>query len=223
MITFKLITIATLLTTIFVLQSCGRKHHDDDPADPSGDQTALKDPDNDKELRLRGYVELSSLVETSLLKTEGEFSFQKYLGGEINFFAGPIGLTPVLGYYSADPASPGWKNVTANTISIATHLVAFDELATDIAKYCENTDAKEHKAILKDSFKEIAVRYCTSPQLSEGEFKEIWHGLTAYLVPETEFQPWLENLRTAEGKPYQERFQIMVTTAMTSPWLIFKN
>lgn len=227
MITFKLITIATILTTIVVLQACGKKHRDDEPAPALelAKEPEIKDPENDKELRLRGYVELSSIVESSILKTNGEssFSFQQLLGGEVNFFAGPIGLTPLMGYYSADPAAPGWKNVTPNTVSSAVYLLAFDELALDLAKYCDDPRDIGHTAIPNDNFKSLILTYCTNPQLPVNDMKSIWLGLTADLVPQSEFEPWLANLKQTESLPAKDRMEIMVTTAMASPWFIFKN
>ena len=212
MITFKLITIATLLTTIFALQSCGKKHHDDDEPQPL-EPAKVQEPENDKELRLRGYVELSSVVETSLTKTNDQFSFRSYLGGEVNPFLGPMGLLPLMGYYSADPSNPGWKNVSANTISTATYLVAFDSLALDIAKLCDPEHSSKQHAEFKDSFKTIIAHYCTTPDLSESEFREVWQGLTANLVPTSEFKPWMENLKTVSTQAYSERIEVMVTTA----------
>ena len=222
MITFKLITLATLITTIFALQSCGKKHHDDDEA-VSPEPAKLQEPENDKELRLRGYVELSSVVESSVTTTSDQFSFQSYLGGEVNPFFGPMGLIPLMGYYSADPANPGWKNVSANTISTATYLVAFDSLALDIVKFCEQDHPSKQHAEFKDSFKTVITHYCTTPELSDTEFQEIWQGLTANLVPTSEFKPWMENLKTVASQPYADRFEVMVTTAMANPWLVFKN
>lgn len=223
MIAFKLITIATLLTTIFVLQSCGKKQRDDDaPALELAKDSGRQDPENDKELRLRGYVELSSIVESAALKTRGEFSFQQLLGGRIGFF-GPVGLTPIMGYYSAEPAAAGWKNVSPNTISSAVHLLAFDELALDLAKYCDEPSDDGHKAIPSDKFKDLLLAYCVNPQLPASDMKSIWQALTADLVPQSEFEPWLVNLKQTDNLPAKDRIEVMLTTAMTSPWFIFKN
>lgn len=221
MMTFKLIALATLLSTIFALQACGKRDHDDETVVPEPVQ--LQEPENDKELRLRGYVELSSVVAASLTNENRDFSFQSYLGGEINPFLGPMGLVPLMGYYSSDPANPGWKNVSANTISTATYLVAFDSLALDLAKFCDPEHSSKQHAEFKDTFKTVVTRYCTSPDLSESDYQEIWQGLTAGLVPASEFKPWMENLKTVASQPAADRFEVMVTTAMASPWLVFKN
>lgn len=224
MITFKLITLATLITTIFALQSCGKKHHDDEATPtPAPEPVPLQEPENDKELRLRGYVELSSLTAASLTTNNQDFSFQSYLGGEVHPILGPMGLVPLMGYYSADPANPGWKNVSANTISTATYLIAFDSLALDLAKFCDPESSSKQQIEFKDSFKTVMTRYCTTPDLSESDFQEIWQGLTASLVPISEFKPWMENLKAVASQPYADRFEVMVTTAMASPWLVFKN
>lgn len=216
----KLITIATLLSTIFVLQACGKKNR---PDDVPVDQPKLEEPENDKELRLRGYQEMSTLVESSIAKTTNDFSFQRYIGGEIDFFAGAVGLAPLMGYYSADPANPGWKNITANTISTATYLVAFDALALDIAAYCKERSPELHKITLSDAAIDLMMRYCDNPNLSDDEFKQIWAMLTANMPPASEFPSWLANLKTVSAAPTAERFETMVTTALSSPWLVFKN
>ncbi len=53
--------------------------------------------------------------------------------------------------------------------------------------------------------------------------KSIWQALTADLVPQSEFEPWLVNLKQTNNLPAKDRIEVMLTTAMTSPWFIFKN
>lgn len=206
-------TTVILALTVALLATCGRKHRDDDEPPPVQAEPALEDPANDKELRLRGHVELSTIVETSMLSTKGMFSFEDYL----------TSLTPLMGSYAATPVHPGWRNVTANTITTATHLLAFDELALDLYGICDNPDDAKRTAKLKPRLKTLMIKYCTTPSLTDGEYAEIWAYLTAGLVPASELQPWREEMQSIENLTAKERFEMLVTAAMASPWFIFKN
>ena len=203
------------VVTAALVGSCGPKHHDDDDAPAPSPEIKLDDAANDKELRLRGFAELSSLVESAILTTKGEFSLSTYLGS----------LTDLLGFYSANPANPGWRNVSANTISTATHFLAFDELALDLANECDTPDASRAHlhSILKPEFQAVLLKYCTDPHLSVDEYNQLWTFLSGGVVPTAELQAWREELQKAEDRPVKERFELLVTMAMTSPWFIFKN
>lgn len=199
-------------TALLLLSTCGRKHSDDESNTPPPAENELADPLNDKELRLRGYVELASIVESSMMTTRGQFTFESYLNR----------LTELLGVYSATPANPGWRNVSANTVSTATHILAFDELALDLSSYCSD-GLSPVAARVKPELETLLIQYCSEPHLTDAEYKKLWRFATADLVPETEFQPWLDEMRSNASEPAPARFEMLFTTSMTSPWFIFKN
>lgn len=195
--------------------SCGPRYHDDDPPPEPSPDVKLDETLNDKELRFRGYVELSSLIETSILTTKGEFSLATYLGS----------LTELIGFYSPTPANPGWRNVSANTISTATHFLAFDELALDLANECDNPSSSQahlHER-LKPTFQALLVKYCTDPHMTGDEYRQLWAFLTAGAVPASELTNWQAEMQKVEELSVKDRFEFLVTSAMTSPWFIFKN
>lgn len=195
--------------------ACGPKHHDDDDGGEIPTEVKLEESVNDKELRFRGSVELSTLIESAILTTKGEFFLSSYLGS----------LTELIGFYSSTPANPGWRNVSANTISTATHFLAFDELALDLAKECESLEGSSSQihGRLKPEFSTILRKYCLDSHLTMDEYKQVWTFLTGGVVPTSEWQGWREEMQKAEDLPVKERFELLVSSAMTSPWFIFKD
>lgn len=216
----------TYICTAFLVAlvtSCGQKKETGEAplAPPSlpHEEPAVVDT-TDSESRLRGYVEISQIIEASITQADGDFSIASYVGGTAY---GDPGLALLMGYYDNNPVAPGWRNASANTMNLAVYMMAADALGRDIALRCVSDD--EQSGInLKPEIEEYLADVCRNKtSASEETMRALWSAFTGRLVPESEFQPWLEAVKAQSSSPIGDLLAFMTTTTMLSPFYVFQN
>jgi hypothetical protein len=210
-----------LITSTLV--SCGHKRHHDSAATPPTPPTPIPEPVIDGEVRLRGYSELSKLIERSMMSSNDTFSLAGYVGGGIDEFPGPIGLAPLMGYYNPDPVNPGWQNSSANTLSSAVYMLAFHDFSDDLSQTCGETSALEVKQVVpNERFSTLIKAYCAQgTSMASGDLRELWGFMTAHLAPDEDYDLWRQDLIDVNELPVKERLDFLVTASLSSPWLMF--
>ncbi|MCX6124885.1 MAG: hypothetical protein NTV34_09080 [Proteobacteria bacterium] len=226
--------IGTLLLTLTVF-GCGRwqrkasdESNSEDPnlVNSPEEKPIEADPLNDRGLRLRGYQELSQVMERSMLKTDDQFSLSYYVGGGVYPFVGPVGVAPLMGYYNSDPINSGWRNVSPNTASVSVYLIALTDFAKDVSRVCSSSDPElsnlPEVASPSAEFANLVKSYCTQgDKMAEGELFKLWKLLNAGLVPNSEFPFWTADLRTQSGESLQRRLEFLIVSAVLSPEVLF--
>lgn len=189
-------------------------------------EVALSQPTNDRSVRLRGYQELSKLIEDKMLTTSGQFSLDSYVGGGV-IQGFTFGIAPLLGYYNSDPLNSGWRNVSANTASASAYLLALTAFATDLFRVCETAPLAEVDVpAVASAAPEVASQlkqFCSERlEMDDLELRKLWHVLTAGMVPEDEYEYWKEDLKGMANQNLQDQFEFMVVTAVMSPQVLFR-
>ncbi|MCX6124461.1 MAG: hypothetical protein NTV34_06885 [Proteobacteria bacterium] len=236
----KNIGLAAIVLVVSVCTSCGRfrKSSDSDDANQGGSPLAPPvetapvpavtefEPKNDQNIRLRGYQELSRLIENAMLTNVGTFSLEYYVGGGVISFFGPYGMAPLMGYYNSDPLNPGWRNVSPNTASTSVYLLAVSDFAKDLSRVCLQEGSFDVKAIHvaepTPALSEHLRTYCRDGMsMKDQDLHKLWQVLTAGLVPDFEFDFWRADLLGVNDAPLPDRVESLVVTAIMSPQVLF--
>lgn len=212
-----------LCVVSLLLFDCGRKRNNNS-SDQDLPTPVAEQPLADSATRFRGYAELSSLIETSLMETKGAFSLAEYMGVFNSQFFGVTGIGALLGYYNPDPLNPGWRNVKPNAVGMSVYLMSFDFFALEIAqKSCGiPLEGKQLQEIaLKPLVKDLFSTICASgSNLSESDARELWFALSSGLGPESDFSFWREDLKSIDPMTPVERVQFVTKVSLTAPWVL---
>ena len=213
----------TWILALSLATSCGKHHRDDVaapspqnevPPEPKPDPTLNESPTNEAHARLRGHLELSSLIEGSLATTKGTFNVGNYLDYHLVGF---------LGAYDGNPVSPGWRNSDLNTLNTTIYLVAVEGFAKDLAAVCDH-GGNPYGISMRPKFKSILEHICSENKVtSDAEMFDMWQGLTARLVAASEFAPWLDFQKSFITDDPKLRIIRLVTSAIINPQLLYKN
>lgn len=201
--------------------ACGAKKSDDSEAAPSA-EARPEEEQSDRETRLRGYAELSKMMETSLMVPTEKFSLSSYVGGGF-VESQAYGLAPLMGYFKGDPVHPEWVNTTPNTVTTAVYLLAFSDLARDLLQVCDQSAVVENPvAQPNESFKKLLVNYCNhGTKMDDIELLTLWSKVTLGLAPKSDFAKWRDDLALVDDLPAAERLEYLMSTSLSSPWVLF--